>query len=159
FGTGNGKFFNPTDVAIDSAGNVYVTDGGLDRVQKFTSSGVYLSQWGTTGSLPGQLSFPAAIAVDASDNLFVTDYNNARIQKFTSAATPTSAIAFPADGGVYNSGGFTDSLTGTASGPEGVVAGVGVRIQRSSDGAYWNGGPSTWTGSSSTFNATAYGSA
>jgi hypothetical protein len=36
---------NPTDIAIDSAGNVYVLDGGSNRVQKFTTDGTFVKEW------------------------------------------------------------------------------------------------------------------
>lgn len=42
-GSGNGQFASPTAVAVDSAGNVYASDGGSARVQKFDSTGGYLS--------------------------------------------------------------------------------------------------------------------
>ena len=35
---------NPTDIAIDSAGNVYVLDGGSNRVQKFTTNGTFVKE-------------------------------------------------------------------------------------------------------------------
>jgi DNA-binding beta-propeller fold protein YncE len=43
-GNGNGQFKYPTDIAVDN-GSVYVTDGDNHRVQKFTSSGEFLTQW------------------------------------------------------------------------------------------------------------------
>ncbi len=51
YGTGDGQFAFPYGVAVDpSSGDVYVSDHGNDRVQKFTSAGTYLTQWGTEGS-------------------------------------------------------------------------------------------------------------
>ena len=35
----------PTDIAIDSAGNVYVLDGGSNRVQKYTTDGTFVKEW------------------------------------------------------------------------------------------------------------------
>ena len=35
YGTANGQFKNPSDIAIDNEGNIYVTDYGNHRVQKF----------------------------------------------------------------------------------------------------------------------------
>ena len=76
----------PHGIDRDPAGNIYVTDTGNDRVQKFDSSGNFISQWGIPGSGPGQLDNPAGIAVDpASGAVYVADVGNNRIQKFTSA--------------------------------------------------------------------------
>jgi DNA-binding beta-propeller fold protein YncE len=38
-GTGNGQFSWPYGVAVDGSGNVYVSDWGNGRIQKFTSTG------------------------------------------------------------------------------------------------------------------------
>ena len=35
----------PTDIATDNAGNVYVLDGGSNRVQKFTTNGTFVKEW------------------------------------------------------------------------------------------------------------------
>ena len=38
-GSGPGQFTNPDDLAVDSAGNVYVADTTNNRIQKFTAGG------------------------------------------------------------------------------------------------------------------------
>ncbi|HKV72866.1 MAG TPA: hypothetical protein VJN62_16565, partial [Gemmatimonadales bacterium] len=87
-GTGNGQFdfgaFPLTGVALDASGNVYVADAGNDRIQKFTGNGVYLAQWGTSGTGDGQFHRPTGLAVDADGNVYVADYWNCRVQVFTS---------------------------------------------------------------------------
>ena len=50
----------------------YVTDRDNHRIQKFSSSGAYLTQWGSQGSGAGQFSYPYGIAVDGSGNVYVT---------------------------------------------------------------------------------------
>ena len=40
----------PPGVAADTAGNVYVADGGNNRIQKFAADGTYLTQWGGIGT-------------------------------------------------------------------------------------------------------------
>lgn len=77
-GTGDGQFAGPEDVAVDASGNVYVADYGNSRIQKFTSNGGYLAQW-------GGFNGPERVAVDANDNVYVADWG--RIQKFTSSGT------------------------------------------------------------------------
>ena len=56
---------------------------GNHRVQKFTSDGTFLTQWGSGGSGPGQFDWPRGIAVDGSGNVYVADTCNHRVQKFT----------------------------------------------------------------------------
>ena len=46
-GSGDGQFHDPTGVAVDGAGNVYVTDANNNQVQKFTSNGTFVTQWGS----------------------------------------------------------------------------------------------------------------
>jgi DNA-binding beta-propeller fold protein YncE len=50
------------------------------RIQKFTTSGAYLTEWGNSGSGDGQFQFPREVAVDGSGNVYVVDQQNNRIQ-------------------------------------------------------------------------------
>ncbi len=88
-GFGNGQFNMPEGIATDSSGNVYVAGGYNDnRIQKFTSSGAYITQWGSQGSGNGQFNnYPQAIATDSSNYVYVSDTSNNRIQKFNSTGT------------------------------------------------------------------------
>jgi len=85
FGTDAGQFQSPQGIALDSSGNIYVTDAGNNRIQKFNSSGGYLAQWGSFGTDAGQFQSPQGIALDSSGNIYVTDSLNHRIQKFNSS--------------------------------------------------------------------------
>src|SRR6476659_6889583 len=87
-GSGNGQFLNGAGgVAVDSAGNVYVTDLGNHRVEKFTSGGSFIMSWGSSGTGNGQFSAPEGIAIDATDNVYVADTGNHRVQKFNTSGT------------------------------------------------------------------------
>jgi hypothetical protein len=82
------NFNQPTDVAWDAAGNIFVTDGYANaRVAKFTKTGVFAKSWGSTGSGPGQFNTPHSIAVDAQGNVYVADMGNKRIQVFDNNGT------------------------------------------------------------------------
>ena len=81
----NGKLNGPSDVDIDSSGNLWVVDTGNHRIQKFDDEGTYLSKFGTYGTGDGEFYSPTSIAIDSSDNIWVADMNNDRIQKFNSA--------------------------------------------------------------------------
>jgi hypothetical protein len=67
---------------VDDAGHVYVVDSDNARVQKFTSSGVFVTKWGRKGSGHGQFYDPLAVAVDGSGYVYVSDGGNGRVQKF-----------------------------------------------------------------------------
>ena len=82
-GTGDGEFWWPSSIAIDSQDQVYVADEGLQRVTIFSPDGEYLSHWGEKGSGDGQLEYPSSLAFDADDHLCMTDSGNHRVQKFT----------------------------------------------------------------------------
>ena len=76
-----GHFLNPQNLAFDSENNLYVTDLGNARVQKFDSNGNFLSEWGSKGTGPGKFGHPSGIAI-LDDFVFVTDSRNHSVQKF-----------------------------------------------------------------------------
>lgn len=81
-GSGNGQLSVPYGVAVDSKGNVWVTDTANNRVEMFNAEGEYVSQFGKEGSGNGEFNEPKGIAVDQSDHLWVVDSGNARVQEF-----------------------------------------------------------------------------
>jgi DNA-binding beta-propeller fold protein YncE len=91
-GAGDGEFDAPTAVAVNAAGEVYVTDGRTvslgatikynNRIQKFDADGKFLGKWGEEGSKDGQFNGALDLEFDAKGNLFVADNGNGRIQKF-----------------------------------------------------------------------------
>ncbi len=80
-----GRFKDPNGMVSDSQGYIYIADQGNHRVQKFNSSGAFVSSIGTFGSGNGQLNGPEAVAIDSSGNLYITDHYNYRLQKFNSS--------------------------------------------------------------------------
>src|SRR5215467_10650064 len=75
-------FNQPTDVAFDRDGNIYVTDGyGNSRILKFDKYGRPLMGWGMKGTGPGQFDLPHTIVIDGG-LVYVGDRENARIQIF-----------------------------------------------------------------------------
>ena len=84
----NAQFNNPTGVAVDSSGNVYVGDTSNNLIRKISTAGVVSTLAGslTAGSVDGtganaRFNAPSGIAVDSSGAVYVADYNNNRIRK------------------------------------------------------------------------------
>ncbi|MGC9398109.1 MAG: C1 family peptidase [Anaerolineae bacterium] len=91
YGSDNAHFGDywrgPTDVAVNSSGNVYVADTGNHRIQVFDSSGTYVKTLGSLGSGDNQFQDPYGIAVDGNGNIYVADEENHRVQIFNSGHT------------------------------------------------------------------------
>ena len=81
------QFRNPTGVAVDSSGNVYVADFKNHRIRKITSEGEVTTFAGSTEGYhdatgeAAQFNYPRGVAVDSSGNLYVADSSNHRIRK------------------------------------------------------------------------------
>ncbi|MGE0451745.1 MAG: peptidyl-alpha-hydroxyglycine alpha-amidating lyase family protein [Vicinamibacterales bacterium] len=77
------QFNQPTDVAWDSKGNSYFSDGYVNsRVGKANARGEWVGSWGSLGNGPGQFDTPHGIAISPKDEVFVADRGNRRIQVF-----------------------------------------------------------------------------
>ena len=84
YGTGKGEFVYPTDVVVDDAGHIYVSEyGDGARIQVFDRGGRFLREWGRTGEAPGEFRRPMGLAISADGVIYVADACNHRIQTFT----------------------------------------------------------------------------
>ena len=117
----------PTGLALDAAGNLYVTDTAQNTIKHITSSGTTDTLAGTSGAAGSQdgtggaASFnqPNGIGVDAAGNVFVADSGNATVRRINS----TGVVATLAGGAA--SRGSADG-TGTAASfnaPDGLAVG------------------------------------
>jgi NHL repeat-containing protein len=87
------NFNQPTDVAWDAQGNIFVSDGYVNnRIAKFDKNGKFIKSWGATGSENGQFNTAHSIAVDSRGNVYVADMGNKRIQVFDNNGTFKSQI-------------------------------------------------------------------
>jgi len=87
-GTANGtgsaaRFYNPSGVAVDTNGNVFVADRSNRTIRKVTSAGVVTT-------LATGFSYPSGVAVDIAGNVFVADDGNSTIRKVTAAGIVTT---------------------------------------------------------------------
>ncbi|MFC1904320.1 S8 family serine peptidase [Chloroflexota bacterium] len=80
-GTGDSQFKNPTGMAVDASGNVYVVDKANHRIQKFDSSDNFTLTLVSQGTGDSQINNLMSVAVDASGNVYVTDSNSRRLLK------------------------------------------------------------------------------
>lgn len=77
-----GQFMFPTYLAVDPAGNLYVTDTLNSRVQVFDPDGKYLRSFGQRGNAWGMFDKPKGVALDAFGNLYVVDSGWSNVQIF-----------------------------------------------------------------------------
>ena len=107
-GTDNSHFIDPTGIAFDSQGDIYVSDGGPwwearhgnHRIQIFQPDGAYLAtigQTGVCGSGSNQLCGPRHLAIQ-DGKLYVADAGNNRIQIFDISAPASPAYLATIDG-------------------------------------------------------------
>ncbi|MEW2121908.1 RICIN domain-containing protein [Streptomyces sp. NPDC005474] len=103
----------PREVAVDSAGAIYITDSGNHRVRKVTADGTITTVAGTgTAGFSGddgpataaQLNGPLGVAVHSTGVLYVAEYHNHRVRKITTDGTistvaGTGKAGFGGDGG------------------------------------------------------------
>ena len=115
----NASFCQPTGLAADSNGNLYIADSGNQRVRKISAGGVVSTVAGTgTAGFSGdggpatqaQLNYPYGVAVDPAGNLYIADSSNRRIRMVDSSGTITTVAG--SDGyGSSGDGGLATKAT------------------------------------------------
>ena len=98
----NAALFFPQAVAVDKAGNVYIADGGGNRIRKVDSAGTITTVAGGGNSSPGnggpalsaQLNFPQGVAVDQAGNIYIADNGSGfGIRKVDTFGAITAVVA------------------------------------------------------------------
>jgi len=118
------SLFNPEDVKVDSAGNVYIADQQNNVIRKVTGGIISTVAGNGTATFGGdngpatsaQLNAPSGVALDSAGNLIIADTNNNVIRKVSSGVITTIA-----GNGVPNYSGDNGPATNAAlNGPLGV---------------------------------------
>jgi uncharacterized protein (TIGR03437 family) len=121
---------NPTGVAVDTAGNVYISDTFNAVIRVVTPDGLIHTVAGSTNApnpgysgdggpaLSAQFNGPYALTFDSSGNLYVADYGNYVIRKLVPTSSPGGPAPAPAirtSNGVISASDF-GALPATAPG-------------------------------------------
>ena len=109
----NAMISDPTGLAADSQGNIYITDGNHNHIRKVSATGVITTiagngkpfYSGDGGSALSAGMNPIDVAVDANSNLYVADQSNNRIRKITTDGKITTVAGngmpgYSGDGGL-----------------------------------------------------------
>jgi predicted membrane-bound mannosyltransferase/DNA-binding beta-propeller fold protein YncE len=86
---------NKPFLALDSSGNVFVTDPEGGRILEFTPDGKYLRGISSTSSPAVNFTLPAGLVFDSEDHLYVTDGTGDRVMRFTLPTLPSQPVTQP----------------------------------------------------------------
>ena len=121
------RFSSPTDVEVDTAGNLYIADSGNHRIRKVDPSGIITTIAGTDErgfdgdggpAVEARLNLPRGMAVDAAGNLFIADASNHCIRR----VAPSGTISTVAGTGERSFGGdYGPAVQAMLSFPTGVT--------------------------------------
>ena len=110
-------------LAVDSQGNLFISDTGNDRIRVVTPSGTILTYVGAGASTPfgisGTLTSPTGIAIDSAGRLFIADTGNQAVKQVGSAFRQLLTVA--GNGTAGFSGDSAPAITAQLNFPGGVA--------------------------------------
>ncbi|MGA2499634.1 MAG: Ig-like domain repeat protein [Tepidisphaeraceae bacterium] len=127
------ELYSPTGVAKDGAGNLYIADGGHNRIRMVSASTGLISTVAGTGTASytgdsglataATLNTPSGIALDGAGNLYIADTGNNAIRKVDAVTRVITTVAGNGSGlpGFGGDGSAPTSGTVLLNGPQGVA--------------------------------------
>ncbi len=107
-GAANALLNNPSGVAVDAAGNVYIADTYNFVIRKVDSTNTITTIAGTQGTCGGStatLCYPIGVTADTAGNLFIGDTSDCQVKKFVLASSTMSVFAGNGSCGYSGDGG------------------------------------------------------
>ena len=83
YGTGEGKLYHPSGLAVDKTGHLLVCCADNHRVQVFTLDGKFVTKFGDNGDGLGEIDRPTSVSVLKSGRIVVCEFGNDRLQLFS----------------------------------------------------------------------------
>ena len=83
---GDNQLYYPCDVSLDSDGFMFVAKWGNHCITKLTSTGEYITRFGSEGSATGQLFYPTFLSIN-NNLVYVSEYGNDRVSVFDTKGT------------------------------------------------------------------------
>ena len=77
-----GSYGGPDGLAVDSSGNLFVSDPAAGSIHAFDHNGALIYSFGRPGSKHGEFHFPRGLWIDEHDQIYVADSKNGRVQVF-----------------------------------------------------------------------------
>ena len=131
----NATLNTPRDIAVDTAGNIFIVDISNQRIRKITANTGIITTVAGNGSagffgddgpaVNSILNFPANIAIDQNQDLFFADYSNNRIRKIITSTGIISTVLGTGLSG-FNGDGLDPLLTTTSSPIEIITDNTGI---------------------------------
>ncbi len=96
-GSGDDELFQPTNLALGPGNELYISDTGNFRIQKYTLDGQFIRSYGSIGDSIGHFARPKGISVDRYGHLYVVDAAFENVQILNQDGTPLMVFSQSGD--------------------------------------------------------------